>query len=90
MESTLANKIFSDKYSAEMSIHDYDSYLRNGLKLINNGGIQNCKELKDLKSIRIALEYNRYISLSSGQSNKGIYDSYVESLATSETIDNAD
>jgi hypothetical protein len=84
MEAALTNKIFAAKYSSIMSFNEYSNYLEQGLRLITNGGIQQCKELSELKAVRIAMEYNRKVSLISACSNKGIFDSYVEALAIAE------
>jgi hypothetical protein len=59
MEVTYSPSLYEEKYTKEMSLEVYLENLKKGLKLLEDNKIGNYSDLKELKLIRMALEFNR-------------------------------
>ena len=59
MELSNAPQIFYQKYEQEMTLEDYVSYLTSGFSLLKENALDRCLELKEVKAIRMAFEFNR-------------------------------
>ena len=59
MNSHIAKEIFEVRYPQEMTYENYLMLLEEGFEILkdNNDSFSDYTELKDLKAIRIALEY---------------------------------
>jgi hypothetical protein len=61
MELTYSPKLYEEKYHQDMTLEIYQDCLRRGLQLLEENGLEKQHELKDLKLIRMALEFNRQV-----------------------------
>ena len=59
MEVTYSPKLYEEKYHQEMTLEVYKDSLKKGLQLLEENALENHHELKELKLIRMALEFNR-------------------------------
>ena len=81
MELSHATEIYKDKYQKDMTIEAYMELLQHGFILLRENASESALELRELRALRIALEYRRHI-ITLGMKNKdSIMHSYMRSLS---------
>ena len=81
MELNHASDIYKEKYEKEMTMEAYLEYLTRGFELLKETVTEESLELKDLKAIRIALEYRRQVITSSLKNKDSLFNTYIRSLS---------
>jgi hypothetical protein len=81
MELSHAIEIYKEKYEKDMTMETYMDYLNKGFELLKDNAAENALELKDLKAIRIALEYRRQIITLNLKNKDSLINSYIRSLS---------
>ena len=81
MELNHASDIYKEKYAKDMTMETYVEYLTRGFELLKETVTEESLELKDLKAIRIALEYRRQVITSSLKNKDSLINTYIRSLS---------
>jgi hypothetical protein len=75
-----AELVYKDKYENEMTLEEYMDYLSTGLNMLRDNVQEDSLTLKEMKAVRIALEFKRQMIASKLKGANSILNSYIKSL----------
>lgn len=81
MEPSHATDIYQEKYEKDMTMETYMDFLNAGFALLRENASESALELKELKAIRIALEYRRHMITQSLKNKDSLMNTYIRSLS---------
>ena len=75
-----AELVYKEKYEKEMTLDEYMEYLNKGLNMLRDNVQESSLTLRQMKALRIALEFKRQMIANKLKGANSFISSYIKSL----------